>query len=419
MREMKDSGVEYIKKIPRDWKGCKLKNIANIYVGNSIKDMEKDNYLDSSDAYPYISTKDININTLRANYENGMYIKKQLSDFKLAPINSILLCIEGGSAGKKTTLVKQTVAFVNKLCCIEGKSINKLFLYFYIVSPAFSQYFNRHINGLIGGVNRSILKNVYVPLPMHNEQIKIANYLDDKCSKIDEIIANIKLQIKMLNEYQLSLIDELILKENKTGNKCKINYIGTMKNGLNFTDQLEGNEVYFLGVGDFKDFSVLNDVGMYSNIIVNESINDDFLLQSGDIIFVRSNGSKELVGRAVMVENVHYPLTYSGFCIRFRNKRSDIINSKYLLYFFKSLYFRKELEKYSRGSNINNLNQELLSKIQITYPSLDKQVELVKIIEEKNYKIQLALNYKKNLVEKLNEYKKSLIYELVTGKKEV
>ena len=72
-----------------------------------------------------------------------------------------------------------------------------------------------------------------------------------------------------------------------------------------------------------------------------------------------------------MVENVTFPLLYSGFCIRLRNLRKDIINSKYLLYFFRSPYFRKQLEKYSQGSNITNISQVLLSQISIIIPPVE------------------------------------------------
>ena len=85
-------------------------------------------------------------------------------------------------------------------------------------------------------------------------------------------------------------------------------------------------------------------------------IEDDYYLKNGDIIFVRSNGSKELVGRAIMVDNIDFKVTYSGFCIRLRNKEPQRINSKFLLYFFRSDYFRSELQRLSQGSNISNIN---------------------------------------------------------------
>ena len=123
-RQMKDSGVEWIGEIPKDWKIRKIKNIADIYTGNSIKDNEKEKYLDSENAIPYISTKEIDLNTSRINYTNGMYTKKGDCSFKVAKKGSTLMCIEGGSAGKKISYLLQDVSFVNKLCCFRSNIIN-------------------------------------------------------------------------------------------------------------------------------------------------------------------------------------------------------------------------------------------------------------------------------------------------------
>ena len=110
---------------------------------------------------------------------------------------------------------------------------------------------------------------------------------------------------------------------------CNLGFIAEFKNGLNYNASDFGTEVKFLGVGDFQNYLVLNDESMFSNIITDTEIEDDYYLKNGDIIFVRSNGSKELVGRAIMVDNIDFNVTYSGFCIRLRNKESQKINSKF------------------------------------------------------------------------------------------
>jgi type I restriction enzyme S subunit len=253
--------------------------------------------------------------------------------------------------------------------------------------------------------------------PDREEQIRISNYLDAKCSKIDEIIEKQHAIIEKLKEYKLSYINEVT--NVNDGIKCHLGFIGQMKNGLNFTDTSEGHKIKFLGVGDFKDNFFVDKEEMFSTIISEENVAEDYMLHSGDIVFVRSNGSKELVGRAVMVNGIEYPVTYSGFCIRFRNIRPDIIDSKFLLYYFRSLDFRKQLEKYSQGSNISNLNQDLLSSLQFTIPSKDYQKRRLDEMEIKCKEIDNAVIKFEGMNNKLQEYKKSLIYEVVTGKKEV
>lgn len=277
--------------------------------------------------------------------------------------------------------------------------------------------FNHYAKNIRYTLNYEDFSTLPILAPPYETQLQIAEYLNDKCKRIDTILVNQQKLIEKLKAYKLSFINEIT--SYVDGIKCHLGYVGIMKNGLNFSTMSEGKPFKFLGVGDFKEYYFLNNIDMFSSIITSDEINDDYLLKDGDIVFVRSNGSKDLVGRSVMVENIDFPLTFSGFCIRFRNIRSDIIDSKYLLYFFRSPGFRKQLEKHSRGSNINNMNQDLLSHIEFTFPSLEEQKKAVIVLEEKCKKIDFAIERKQLIIDKLITYKKSLIYEVVTGKKEV
>ena len=295
------------------------------------------------------------------------------------------------------------------------------------MEPKYADYWFQYIshgrkfNHYAKNIRYTLSYEEFSALPMlfpdREEQIRISNYLDAKCSKIDEIIEKQHAIIEKLKEYKLSYINEVT--NVNDGIKCHLGFIGQMKNGLNFTDTSEGHKIKFLGVGDFKDNFFVDKEEMFSTIISEENVAEDYMLHSGDIVFVRSNGSKELVGRAVMVNGIEYPVTYSGFCIRFRNIRPYIIDSKFLLYYFRSLDFRKQLEKYSQGSNISNLNQDLLSSLQFTIPSKDYQKRRLDEMEIKCKEIDNAVIKFEGMNNKLQEYKKSLIYEVVTGKKEV
>lgn len=117
---MKDSGNQWIGIIPFDWSIDRFKYCTILYTGNSIKDERKNDYEDAFFAKPYISSKDINRLFSTINYENGLYIKNNDYSFRVARKNDILMCIEGGSAGKKKALLNQDVCFVNKLCCFHS-----------------------------------------------------------------------------------------------------------------------------------------------------------------------------------------------------------------------------------------------------------------------------------------------------------
>ena len=211
-RKMKDSGIEWIGKIPEEWIVSKFKNVSMLFTGNSIKDSEKDKYIDSEDAQPYISTKDINVVYRTINYDNGLYIKNNDYQFKRAPKDSTLMCIEGGSAGRKKAKLKQEVSFVNKLCCFYSNEINNSFLYYFLCSPNYEEEFFKHISGLIGGVSVSVLRNINFIVPPLPEQQRIADFLDEKCGEIDALTSDIEEQIKTLEEYKKSVITESVTK---------------------------------------------------------------------------------------------------------------------------------------------------------------------------------------------------------------
>ena len=422
---MKNSGVEWIGEIPEDWEISKTKYLTKLYTGNSIKDEEKNLYEDKADAVPYISSKDINATFSTTNYENGMYVKHSDNSFVRALAGSTLMCIEGGSAGKKKTFLNQEVCFVNKLCCFSPIKIDSKFLFYCLNSPNYEEEFRFNISGMIGGVSVGKLNQFILPKPPKETQQRIASYLNKKCSKIEETIQNQQQVIEKLKAYKQSLITEAVTGKIKIQNGipdfkyCNLGFIAEFKNGLNYNASDFGTEVRFLGVGDFQNYLVLNGESMFSNIITDTEIEDDYYLKNGDIIFVRSNGSKELVGRAIMVDNIDFKVTYSGFCIRLRNKEPKKFNSKFLLYFFRSDYFRNELQRLSQGSNISNINQDLLSHIKIPLVDIRFQESVVDFLDKKCTAIDTVIEQKQELIEKLTEYKKSLIYECVTGKKEI
>ena len=199
---MKNSGVEWIGEIPDDWEISKTKYLTKLYTGNSIKDEEKNLYEDKADAVPYISSKDINATFSTTNYENGMYVKHSDNSFVRAPAGSTLMCIEGGSAGKKKTFLNQEVCFVNKLCCFSPIKIDNKFLFYCLNSPNYEEEFRFNISGMIGGVSVGKLNQFILPKPPKETQQRIASYLDKKCSKIEETIQNQQQVIEKLKAYK-------------------------------------------------------------------------------------------------------------------------------------------------------------------------------------------------------------------------
>ncbi|CAG0998911.1 hypothetical protein FLAV_02805 [Flavobacteriales bacterium] len=208
--KLKESGIDWIGKIPEHWKISRIKDSFNLFTGNSISDKalfeRKENSID------YVSTKDIDVDTGRITYDNGVYIPKKDKSFKIAKANSILICIEGANAGKKIGFTNKDICFVNKLCAIKSRTKNNSDKYFYYFtqSPLFEKQFFAILNGLIGGVSLNSIKYFDIISPTKEEQTSIANYLDEKTQKIDAIVSNIGKQIDTLKELRKTLINDVV-----------------------------------------------------------------------------------------------------------------------------------------------------------------------------------------------------------------
>ena len=172
----------------KNWQIKTLNEVCNIYTGNSInKKKKEENFIGLKEGLNYIGTKDISFNNI-IEYENGVKIPfKDLKDFKIAKSNTSLLCIEGGSAGRKIGFTNQDVCFGNKLCCFEAIEDEPKFIYFYLQSNDFLREFNSNISGLIGGIGKEKIKRIKIPIPPIETQKEIVSILDKSFKSMDEI----------------------------------------------------------------------------------------------------------------------------------------------------------------------------------------------------------------------------------------
>lgn len=173
----------------------------------------------------------------------------------------------------------------------------------------------------------------------------------------------------------------------------KIQDIAILSNGINFGKSAYVAGVKLIGVSDFKD-RIYPDFGSLQEIDATVVRDTDFL-HKGDIVFVRSNGNKELVGRCMMI-NKDIPVTYSGFCIRLRLKDTSKYDPTYFTYLFKDNAFRKAMSGTAVGANIQNLSQGRLGSYEFNCPSIDTQHRIASILSRydsliANYQQQIKL----------------------------
>ncbi|WP_100613618.1 restriction endonuclease subunit S [Confluentibacter citreus] len=220
-------------------------------------------------------------------------------------------------------------------------------------------------------ISKDYLSNLKIPLPPLDTQKKIAAILDEaeKLRQLDK---------KLIEKYDVltqSLFVEMFgdpVSNPKGWESKKLGDLGNFKNGLNYTKTKNGIKVKILGVGDFKDYWEISDYNSLSTIEIESFPSDGFLLENGDLVFVRSNGNKDLVGRCLITYPNGEKVTFSGFCIRFRKNNLDL-NELYLVQLMRNKLFKKHIFKNGRGANIQNINQDLLSNVEIQLPPIDLQ----------------------------------------------
>ncbi|WP_308589110.1 restriction endonuclease subunit S [uncultured Prevotella sp.] len=170
--------------IPDTWVWARISCVADLYTGNSISESEKKSKFTNVVGRYYIGTKDVGFDN-KVFYNNGVTVPKQYEiDFRIAPKDSILMCIEGGSAGRKIAILNQDVCFGNKLCCFSPFVKIGKYIYYYLQSPLFIDMFNGKKTGIIGGVSIAKVKEILIPLPPQQEMEKIIVNIDEVVTSI-------------------------------------------------------------------------------------------------------------------------------------------------------------------------------------------------------------------------------------------
>lgn len=240
------------------------------------------------------------------------------------------------------------------------------------------------------------LKEFPIPFPSIDVQKKIV----DLCIEEEKKAKNALKEIEELKDSINGIVKTI------SGEKYKLGKIAQFRNGLNYKKTSMGEEVNIVSVADFKD----NKSPIWQEIQqvrIDGEIKDDYLLHKNDLLTVRSNGSQELVGRFMYIDQEPQEKTsFSGFSIRVRPD-CDVVISEFLYYLLSSRDIRNQLTIGSNGSNIKSLNQTLLSNIEIPIPSIESQKEILekllmheKRIVEKRMMVDTLEKRKKEVFEK-------------------
>lgn len=411
-REYKKVDIPWLDEVPSHWEVVFLKNISEIYTGNSIPDDEKKNYTDKVNSRPYISTKDITRDNNLVNYNNGLFIKVDNHKFRIAGKNSTLVCIEGGSGGEKVAYLTEEVSFVNKLCCIKStkNSINDKYIYYTIQSSLFKDQYSMSISGDRNGVSLQKLGYFQNIIPPKEEQEQIARFLDWKINEIDRLIEIKKKNIitldKFLNEYIKKILSNYNRKTTRLKNIAKSNLLS-----------LNGNEEI-----DTINYLEISDVGT------------GFLRKSPENIIFRDAPSR---ARRIVNENniiISTVRTYLKSIYKIKSREKDCIvstgfsvleidpkhNIDYIYFVLLSDEFLDNVQRVSYGVSYPAISDSQLMNLKLSIvEDKGKQDEIV----EKLFRLQKTVDKNtKNIQSQINNLKllkQSLISDVVTGKMDV
>ena len=417
-RQMKDSGVEWIGQIPAEWKRVKLKEVTNIIMGQSPEAQD---------------IKDFgNIPFMQGNREFGSIYPNAVKFCDNSPkksrIGDILLSVRAPVGAINVS--DKVYAIGRGLCSICATSINSKFLmYFLMLIMQDTKKFGQ--GSTFDAITIQELKQLPVLLPPINTQNRIASYLDRKCAEIDAIIAKQQQVIEKLKEYKLSVITEAVTKGldpnvpmKDSGVEWigkvpehwkvpKIKYLATIASGgtpdRSHPEYWNGS-INWAKTGELQNSELYETEEKITELALENSSAKVFAV---DTILVAMYGQGKTRGMTALLK---IPSATNQACAGITIYSKDITVS-YLWLFLMGAY--DAIREKANGSGQPNLSGALIADFNVTLPPVEEQINICKTIAMHLPHIDSIIKQKEAMIDRLVAYKKSLIYEVVTGKKEV
>lgn len=417
-RKMKDSGVEWIGEIPEGWN---LSKIGSVYKERSTKVSDKD-------FKPLSVTKNGVVNQLENaaktdNGDNRKLVKK--NDFVINSRSD-----RRGSCGISSC--DGSVSLIN-IVLEPRNQMSNLYYNYVFKSEEFADEFYRWGNGIVNDLwstKWSSMKRIYIPYPYYEQQEKIANYLDKKCNKIDQTIEKEKQVIEKLKEYKQSVITEAVTKGLNPHVKMKdsgVEWIGEIPehwgikalkysieyNKYNLSEKTDDKlNIRYIDIGSVTNEDGIKEIQNYT--FDNAPSRARRIVKKGDTII--STVRTYLKAIAYISDEYDGFICSTGFAVC---TPKDCYIDKYMFYCLHAEWFVSIVESISVGISYPAINTTNLMNLKNIVPPIEEQKEIADYLDKKCSSIDKLILNKEQLIEKLTEYKKSLIYECVTGKREV
>lgn len=415
---LKPSGIDWIGNIPSDWPLKKIRFATTIRteVGKYTADDV------------FIGLENVEGSTGRlieteSEYEEGTYDVFRKGDVLFSKLRPYL---------EKAFIADFDGFCTGEFVIFKGFEGDKRFLFYFLLSHGFIEIVNASTYGAkMPRASWDYIKNLHMPLPCATEQQAIAAFLDDRCRQIDGIVADLERQVEILRQYKKAFITEIVTKGlDKTATMKdsgidwigemprhwemkRLKFLGSARNGLTYAPEDVVDEDK--GTLVLRSSNIQNDRLVFDdNVYVNCRIPKEIVLQENDLLICSRNGSQALIGKCALIDEKTAGQTYGAFMCVYRSRYN-----KFIHYVFLSDIFSYYLGTFLT-STVNQLTNLNLYNIQIPIPmDLNEQAVIIDFLDRKCAETDDLIAEKQKAAETMRQYKKSLIYEYVTGKKRV
>lgn len=429
MPEMKDSGIEWIGEIPVDFSVSRIKYISGIFGRIGFRGYTQDDLVGEGEGAITLSPS--NFKNMKMNFDKCSFISwdkyYESPEIMINP-KDILFVKTGSSYGKscyvnklplECTINPQLIVFKN----VKGNS--KWFSYYLQTDFIKIQSELAVVGGTIPTMSQEKIGNFPVIVPPIEQQNKIVAFLDSKCAEIDFLLSDIQSEIETLEEYKKSAITEAVTKGLNPDVKMKdsgIEYVGYIPSSWEIHPVY-----YYFGERKAKNYALKeqNLLSLSYGKIIRKDINTNGgllpasfntynIVEAGDIIIRPTDLQNDKRSLRTGLVTEHGIITSAYIDLM---PIADI-NSEYFHYLLHAFDVMKVF--YNMGNGVRQgLNYSEFSKLMIFAPSRKEQDDIVAYLKDTCTAIEESIALKKEQLETLEEYKKSVIYEYVTGKKEV
>ena len=409
-------------KLPNNWCWVRVDAVASIYTGNSINErIKEEKYTGRTDGLVYLATKDIDFDST-IDYETNVCIP-QSEGFKVAPKYSTLLCIEGGSAGRKIGFITQDVCFVNKLCAFvpHGK-INPKYLYYAIQSDTFKKQFDAKKHGLIGGVSVKEVSSIFIPFAPIEIQNKIVELIESVFNKLDEASEKAQEVVDGFETRKAAILHKAFSgeltanwrKENNISFKGwenrPLSQIATVISGFAFSS-IDFNpqntvpciKITNVGVGEYLS----DEYEFLPEEYLNEY--EKFIVNKGDIL-ISLTRSYINAGLKVCITEETKPSLLNQRVAMIKN-----CNVRYIYYFLRSDKVLSYVKEKSKTTNQPNLSIKDLNNLTVPMAFPEEQFEIVRIVDNLILKEQVAKETAEAVIEQIDAIKKAIFARAFRG----